>query len=83
MRAGFARAMERGGLVTRREFVESLPDLITPAEYAADPQGRKVKLRIRPTADGVEVLGDAVRPKELEDLLLALDPAVLEQMLCG
>ncbi|MDI1429639.1 radical SAM-modified peptide, FtsH ternary system-associated [Polyangium sorediatum] len=69
--------------MTKREFVESLPDLITPEEYAADPEGRKVKLLIRPTADGVEVIGDAVRPKELEEILLALDPAVLEQMLCG
>lgn len=69
--------------MTKREFVESLPDLITSEEYAADPEGRKVKLRIRPTADGVEVIGDAVRPKELEELLLALDPEILQQMLCG
>jgi hypothetical protein len=69
--------------MTKRTFVESLPDLITPEEYADDPDGRRVKLRIRVTEHGVELLGDAVRPKELEELLLALDPAVLEQMLCG
>jgi hypothetical protein len=69
--------------VTERSFVEHLPDLITPEEYEDDPQGRRVKLRIRVTEHGVEVLGDAVRPKELEALLLALDPAVIEQMLCG
>jgi len=69
--------------MTKRDFVEHLPDLITPEEYEADPQGRRVKLRIRVTADGIEVLGDAPRPKELEELLLALDPETLEQMLCG
>jgi len=69
--------------MTKRAFVEDLPDLITPEEYADDPAGRRVKLRIRITADGIEVVGDAASPKELEELLLALDPAVLEQMLCG
>lgn len=69
--------------MTKRVFVESLPDLIEPNEYADDPNGRRIKLRIRVTENGIEVLGDAVRPKELEELLLALDPATLEQMLCG
>lgn len=67
----------------RRCFVEHLPDLISPEDYAADPEGRRVRLRIRVTADGVEVLGDAVRPIDLDALLEALDPAVIEQMLCG
>jgi FtsH ternary system-associated peptide len=66
-----------------RRFVEHLPDLITPDEYGGDPAGRRVRVRIRITAEGVEVIGDAVRPDELERLLGALDPAVLEQMLCG
>lgn len=67
----------------RHRFVEHLPDLITPEEYAADPDGRRVRVQIRVTAAGVEVLGDAVRPLDLEALLRALDPAVIEQMLCG
>lgn len=69
--------------MTERAFVADLPDLITPDEYASDPEGRKVKLRIRITPDGIEILGDAVRPADLERLLLSLDPAVIEQMLCG
>jgi len=69
--------------MTERRFVDHLPDLISPEEYAADPEGRRVRVRIRVTPDGVEVLGDAVRPEDLERLLLALDPAVIEQMLCG
>jgi hypothetical protein len=69
--------------MTAIRFVNQLPDLIEPAEYAGDPQGRRVRLRLRVTPDGVEVLGDAVRPEELERLLRALDPKVIEQMLCG
>lgn len=67
----------------QHRFVEHLPDLISPEEYAADPNGRRVRVRFRVTAGGVEVLGDAVRPLDLEALLEALDPAVIEQMLCG
>lgn len=67
-------------------FVSGLPDLIVPEEYASDPQGRRVRLRIQATADGVAVLGDAVRPEALERLLRELENSeslVIEQMLCG
>lgn len=69
--------------MTERRYVADLPDLIQPEDYAADLAGRLVRLRIRVTEDGVEVLGDAVRPLELEALLEGLDPSVIEQMLCG
>lgn len=65
------------------EFVESLPDLISPEEYAGDPNGQMAKLRIRVTATGVEILGDAVDPIALEALLAAVGVQALEQMLCG
>lgn len=64
-------------------FVESLPDLIEPDEYAAHPRGGLVRLRIVVTADGVEVLGDAMRPAGVEELLAALGGGPVEQMLCG
>lgn len=64
-------------------FVAHLPDLIQPEEYSGDPRGRRVRLRVRATDDGVELLGDAVRPVALERLLEALDAEVIEQMLCG
>ena len=69
--------------MTRHEFVDHLPDLIEPGEYAGDPQGRRVKIRLRVTDRGVEILGDAVRPDEIERILLDLDPETIEQMLCG
>ncbi len=64
-------------------FVEDLPDLIQPENYPSDPEGRRIRLRIRTTADGVEILGDSMRPEQLEKLLEALGPEVIEQMLCG
>jgi FtsH ternary system-associated peptide len=69
--------------MTRYQFVDHLPDLIQPDEYAGDPSGRRVKLRLVITDRGVELLGDAVRPEELERLLLGLDPETIEHMLCG
>jgi hypothetical protein len=69
--------------MARTVFVPHLPDLIHPADYATDPGGGEVRLRLRVTADGVEVLGDAMRPGELEALLAALGPDAIEQMLCG
>lgn len=67
----------------RVTFVEHLPDLIAPEDYAADPAGKRVRLRLKVTQDGVEILGDAPRAAEIEALLAGLDPAVIEQMLCG
>lgn len=64
-------------------FVDALPDLIDPAEYAAHPSGGLVRLRVVVTADGVEVLGDAMRPAGVEELLAALGGGTVEQMLCG
>ncbi len=64
-------------------FVNRLPDLIQPEEYSADPRGRRMRLRLKVTDEGVEVLGDAMRPVELERLLESLSPKVIEQMLCG
>lgn len=69
--------------MTRVRFVAELPDLIHPEDYASDPQGRRLRLRIRATADGVEILGDAMRPALLEELLEHLEAEHIEQMLCG
>ena len=67
----------------KKTFVPHLPDLIHPEDYPADPLGRTVRLRIRMTPNGIELLGDAMRPAELEAMLAALKPEQIEQMLCG
>jgi hypothetical protein len=64
-------------------FVDSIPDLITPEDYASDPEGRRVRLRVRSSAAGVEILGDAQRPALIEEVLSELEGAVVELMLCG
>ncbi|MEV4515511.1 radical SAM-modified peptide, FtsH ternary system-associated [Dactylosporangium sp. NPDC049525] len=69
--------------MSEHRFVESLPDLIEPAEYAEHPEGRLVRLRIEVSADGVRILGDAFRPAALEALLHELGGGPVEQMLCG
>lgn len=69
--------------MTGYRFVENLPDLIQPEEYADHPEGRLVRLRISVTGDGVEILGDAFRPEVLEEILRRLGPGEIEQMLCG
>ncbi|MCG8419471.1 MAG: hypothetical protein MJE77_16190 [Proteobacteria bacterium] len=69
--------------MSKREFVDTLPDLITSNDYSDDPGGRRIRLRIRVTDQGLEVLGDTARPDELDRLLEQLDPEIIEQMLCG
>jgi hypothetical protein len=69
--------------MTEHRFVAHLPDLIHSEDYAGDPDGRRVRIRIRTDAHGVEILGDAMRPAELETLLEALGADCIEQMLCG
>ncbi|MCE3290866.1 MAG: hypothetical protein K0R83_2878 [Caulobacter sp.] len=64
-------------------FVEELPDLISPESYAADPNGRQVRIRITVGEDGIEILGDAMRPATLEALLAHIGAVEIEQMLCG
>lgn len=64
-------------------FVPDLPDLIDPGEYAEHPEGRLVRVEIRVTARGVEVLGDGLRPAWVEDMLAELGGGPIEGMLCG
>jgi hypothetical protein len=71
------------GQVTSYRFVEHLPDLIGPEEYAEQPSGGLVRFSISVGENGVEVLGDAIRPEVLERILEALGPEEIEQMLCG
>ncbi|MBY8847834.1 radical SAM-modified peptide, FtsH ternary system-associated [Saccharothrix longispora] len=69
--------------MTEYRFVESLPDLIDPTDYAGHPDGGLVRLRVSATADGVRVSGDALRPAVLEGLLAELGGGPVQQMLCG
>ncbi len=61
--------------MTEHVYVEQLPDLITPADYKDDPLGKRVRLRIRVSDNGLEILGDAQRPLVLDEILKQLSPA--------
>lgn len=65
------------------EFVDALPDLIDAGEYDDHPEGRLVRVELRVTGTGVDVLGDAFRPAVLEALLRELGGGPTQQMLCG
>lgn len=69
--------------VTEYRFVAHLPDLIEAEEYDSNPDGALVRIRISVGKNGVEVLGDAIRPEVLERILTSVEPDVIEQMLCG
>ncbi|MFE9448061.1 radical SAM-modified peptide, FtsH ternary system-associated [Streptomyces sp. NPDC006739] len=70
-------------MTTDHVFTEAIPDLIGPEEYAEHPHGHLVRVRIRITGSGVEVIGDALRPSAVEAVLDALGEGPMEQMLCG
>ncbi len=71
----------------RLRYVGELEELLRPGDYDAPDAGRLVRLRIRRTPGGVEVLADSPDPRLLDDLLgeLAKDLGVdeLEALLCG
>lgn len=69
--------------MTQYVFVPKLEDLIHPHEYADDPEGRRLRVRITMGAEGLVLEGDAARVAALEELLGVLGVAVVEQMLCG
>ena len=69
--------------MTKYVFADHIPDLIEPGEYATDPDGKRVRVRIRWTEDGVELVGDSLRPRDLERLLEEFGFDEIEQMLCG
>lgn len=69
--------------MTQFRYVQSLPDLIEPGEYADHREGRLVRIRITATAKGVEIVGDAMRPEAIESLLSSVHTGDIDQMLCG
>ncbi len=44
-------------------FTESIPDLINAEEYDRYPDGNLVRVRISVSENGVEILGDGLRPE--------------------
>ena len=64
-------------------FTELIPDLINADEYDKYPDGALVRVRISVSENGVEILGDGLRPELVEEVLKAIGGGPMEQMLCG
>ena len=75
--------MDRNIPTPKPKFVNHLPDLITEADYQDDPAKQKVRVQVRTTPDGVEILGDSMYAHLIEALLSDLEPDEIERMLCG
>ncbi len=67
----------------RTIFVEYLPDLITEEDYLDPPEKKKIRVQIKITEKGVEILGDSIYAPLLEKLLAKSGAKEIEKMLCG
>lgn len=65
------------------EYVAYLPDLITEEDYKAPPNEQKVRVQIKVTEDGIQILGDSIYASLLENILTDLGSEKIERMLCG
>ena len=68
--------------VQKVKFVDKLEDLIQPEEYENENSG-KIRIRIKKTMSGVEILGDALNPQLLEKILNEISDETIEMTLCG
>lgn len=68
---------------TSIKFVDHLSDLITEEDYLDTSSGKKIRIQIRWTEKGLEILGDSMHGPLLEKLLAKLGSKEIEKMLCG
>jgi hypothetical protein len=64
-------------------YVDHIPDLMTWDDYEVSHRRKLIRLRLRVTEEGLEIVGDSPYPCQLEELMAALGPEVIEMMLCG
>jgi hypothetical protein len=65
------------------KFVQDLPGLLTAEDYRQESIPKKIRLRIKTTEQGIDILGDSMYPEELETLLRQLDAREIQMILCG
>ncbi len=66
----------------KHSFVSHLPDLIQPRDYTGSDQ-KKIRIQIRMTDKGIEILGDRMYHDVLEKLLAESGGKEIEGVLCG
>ena len=64
-------------------FVDALPDLIHPGEYAGLGDRPVIRMRLIQGADGLEILLDSRHADVLDALLPKLTRGEVEERLCG
>ncbi|MCP4362297.1 MAG: hypothetical protein GY796_30185 [Chloroflexi bacterium] len=64
-------------------YVDHLPDLMTWDDYEVSHRKKVIKIQLKVTDQGLEILGDSPYPDLLEKLLAEIDPKTIEMMLCG
>ncbi len=67
----------------RVRYVDQLPALITAEDYATASEVKKVRVQIRVTEEGLEILSDSPYPLLLDELLAQAGLTEAELMLCG
>jgi len=65
------------------QLVNDIPDLITWDDYEEVEAKKLVRVQLRVTENGVELIADSPYPKLLEELLEKLGPEVIETLICG
>jgi hypothetical protein len=68
---------------TKIKYVPHIPDLMEWEDYETVDEKKVVRVQLRVTDEGVEIIGDSPYPHLLEELLAGIDPKELEMMLCG
>ena len=76
-------ALESQATSPTTRFMPHLPDLITEEDYRDAPEKKKIRVRIRVTGDGVEVLGDTMHAPVLEKLFAETGAKEIQKMPCG
>ena len=65
------------------QHATDIPDLMNWDDYEGVELKKHVRVRIRVTEEGIEIIADSPYPQLVEELLARLDPKVIEKMLCG
>ena len=74
--------MDKKSHTPQDQYVPHLPDLITPEDYRHHER-KKIRVRIRVTDEGLEILGDSMYPVLLEKLLADTGARRIQSVLCG
>ncbi len=65
------------------KYTNHLPDLMTEDDYMKASDQKRIRLQLKITDQGIEIIGDSQYPHLLDKILEALEPHQIEKVLCG